>query len=544
MRVKRFAAAVALPVAAMMLIAGCGGSSSDSSGGSSDPNAAISIQGTQPENPLVPANTNEEGGSIPLDVMFTGLVSYDTDTSDLKMEIAESITTTDAQHYDIKLKDGYTFHDGTPVDAKSFVDAWNWAAYAPNAALNASFFEQVKGYQDVNPTPPAGSTDAPAPTAKTMSGLTVVSPTEIKVELVAPYSPFKQKLGYHVFAPLPQSFYADPVAFGRNPVGNGPFKFVAWNDNTDIKITRWDDYKGEKPQVKDVTIKLYQSSEAAYADLVSGNLDFQQLLPPSALAGEKYQSDLMDRTLDKDAPRLTTVSLPMYDQRFANADLRKAISMSINREQIAKVIFNDTYVPSTSFSSPAITGYEADTCGEACTYDPAKAKDLLAKAGGFSGPLTLTYNSDGGHKDWSEAVCNSIKSSIGIDCVATPTPTFSVLRQSINAKQMSGLFRSAWSYDFPNLENGLSPLYSTTGSANDSKYSNPEFDAALLKAAAISDPAESNKAFIEAEKMLAADLPAIPLWSVTQKAGYSERLSNAKLSYTLELDLTQVRVNS
>lgn len=547
MRIRRCAAAVALPVAAVMLVAGCSGSSSSDSSGGGSSNAAVTINGTQPENPLIPVNTNEEGGSIPIDDMFVGLTKYNTDTSKPEMAIAESITSPDAVNYDIKLKPGYTFHDGTPVDAKSFVDAWNWGAYGPNGALNASFFEQVKGYDEVSPSAPAGSpkgTKPPEPTAKTMSGLVVVSPTEFKVELSAPYSPFVAKLGYHAFVPMPASFFADPTAFGRKPVGNGPFKFVEWADQQDIKLTRYDDYKGDKPHVKDVTIKLYQSLEAAYADLASGNLDFVQLLPPSALAGDKYKTDLADRTVDKDAPRIITASFPTYDSRFANLDLRKAISMAINRAQIGKVIFNGADIPSTSYSSPAIDGYQPNTCGEACTYDPAKAKDLLAKAGGFTGQLTFTYNADGGHKDWTEAVCNSIHDALAIDCVATPVPTFQVLRQSINAKKMSGLFRTAWSYDFPNLENGLSPLYGTGGAANDSKGSNPAFDAALVKAAGNSDPAKANAGFVDAEKLLAADLPAIPLWSVKQKAGYSQRLSDVKLSYTLELDLTQVTVSS
>ncbi len=547
MRTKRCAAVLALPVAAVMLLAGCSSSSSGGSGGGGSDGGSVTINGTQPENPLIPANTNEEGGSIPVDELFTGLVKYNTDTSKAELAIAESIDTTDAVHYDIKLRSGYTFHDGTPVDAKSFVDAWNWGAYGPNAALNASFFEQIKGYDDVNPQPPSGSpkgTKPPAPTAKTMSGLSVVSPTEFKVELSAPYSPFKAKLGYHAFAPMPASFFADPTAFGRKPLGNGPFKFVEWIDQQDIKLTRNDDYKGQKPHIKDVTVKIYQSLESAYADLASGNLDFVQLLPPSALAGDKYKTDLRDRTVDKNAPRLVTAAFPTYDPRFQNADLRKAVSMAINREQIGKVIFNGADIPSSAYSAPAIDGYQAGTCGEACSYDPAKAKALLAKAGGFTGQLTFTYNADGGHKAWTEAVCNSIKEAIGIDCVATPVPTFQVLRQSINAKQMSGLFRQAWSYDFPNLENGLSPLYGTGGSANDSKYSNKAFDAALVKAAANTDPDKANQGFIEAEKMLVNDLPAIPLWSVKQKAGYSERLSNAKLSYTLELDLSQVTVNS
>ncbi len=546
MRVRRWAAVVALPVAAVTLVAGCG-SGGGSGGGTSNANGAVSVGGTQPENPLIPSNTNEVGGGNVVDVLFTGLVKYNVDNAKPEMAVADSITTSDAKSYDIKLKSGWTFHDGTPVDAASFVDAWNWAAYGPNGALNSSFFEHIQGYDAVNPADPdgkAGPEKAPKPTTDKMSGLTVVNPTEFKVQLTSPYSPFEPSLGYAAFVPLPKSFYGDTAAFGRKPVGNGPFKFVEWNDNADIKVTRFDNYKGTKPHVKDVTYKLYQSQDAAYADLTSGNLDFQQTLPTADIAGDKYKTDLNNRAINKDVLVVQTATFPLYDPRFANPDLRKAISMAINRDQITKVIFSGTRTPSTSYSSPAVDGYQAGTCGESCTYDPAKAKALLAKAGGFTGKLTLSYNADGDHKGWTEATCNSIKDALGIDCVATPVPTFADFRKQINGKSMTGLFRTGWQYDYPNLENGLSPLFRTGGSANDGKYSNPAFDAALDKAAANPDQDKANAGFVDAEKLVAKDLPVIPLWSVKQQSGYSEKVSNVKVNAFGVLDLIGITVNS
>jgi len=546
---KRRTAAFALPVAAAVLLAGCGSSGSGSTGGGSAPAntaGAITVDGSQPENPLIPGNTNETGGGRVITSLFTQLVRYNTDTAAPELAVAKSIDSSDAQNFDVKLNPGWMFHDGTPVNAKSFVDAWNWVAYAPNGALNSSFMAEIAGYDALNPADPdgkAGPLKAPTPTTKEMTGLKVVSDTEFTIALTAPYSPFKAKLGYTAFAPLPTSFFADPAAFGRKPIGNGPFKFVEWNDNASIKLTRFDNYAGTKPSVKDVTFKLYQDQNAAYADLRSDNLDFQQVLPTSALAGEQYKTDLNGRFVNKDVLVVQTVSFPLYDARFQNAKLRQAISAAINRDQITKVIFNSTRTPSTSWSSPGVGGYVAGTCGGFCTYDPAKAKALLAEAGGFTGQLTLSYNADGDHKAWTEATCNSIKDAIGIDCVATPVPTFADFRKQINAKSMTGMFRTGWQYDFPNIENGLTPLYSTGASSNDSKYSNPTFDKALTAAAANSDLAAANKAFADAEKMLAADLPAIPLWSVKQQSGFSTKVSNVKVDAFGVIDLDQVTVN-
>ncbi|UZJ25760.1 ABC transporter substrate-binding protein [Rhodococcus antarcticus] len=546
---RRLTASLALPVAAALLLSGCSNSNSSSGGGGnaapSVADGSVSIFGSQPENGLVPANTNEQGGAKIIDNIFTGLVTLNSDTSESEMANAESITTTDAQNYDIKLKPGWKFTDGTAITAKSYVDAWNWGAYAPNGALNGPFFAEVEGYSDLNPPAATKGGTPPTPTVKEMSGVKVVSDTEFTVKLTQPYSPWMQKLAYHVFDPMPASFYADPKAFGRNPVGDGPFKFVSWQDNASIVLTRNDDYSGAaKPTIKDVTVKLYQNSDAAYADLQTGNLDFMDTLPTSALAGDKYKADLSGRDLSKPAPIVDTITVPLYDPAYQSADLRHAISMAVDRDSITKVIFSGARAPSTAYSSPVVAGYKAGTCGEFCTYDPAKAKALFDKAGGFKGTLTLSYNADGDHKAWTEAACNNISQALGVPCTATPVPTFADFRKGINQKAETGMFRSGWAYDFPNLENGLSPLYSTGASSNDSGYSNPAFDKALLDAAAKTDPAAANAGFVDAEKLLVQDMPAIPLWSRTLISGYSEKVGNAKVTAQGELDLLQVTTSS
>ena len=65
--------------------------------------------------------------------IFAKLVHYDAETAKPTNDIAESIETTDNQNFTVKLKPGYKFQDGTVVTSKSFVDAWNYAAYGPNA---------------------------------------------------------------------------------------------------------------------------------------------------------------------------------------------------------------------------------------------------------------------------------------------------------------------------------------------------------------------------------------------------------------------------
>src|SRR5699024_8206714 len=128
--------------------AACGGDDSGS-GGSGDGGGGgggiILANGTEPQNPLIPTNTNEVGGGRIGQNIFAGLGSYDAEGA-TQNEVAEAIETEDSQHYTIPLADGWTFTNGDPVNAQSFVDAWNYGANAANAQLSGYFFEPIEGY--------------------------------------------------------------------------------------------------------------------------------------------------------------------------------------------------------------------------------------------------------------------------------------------------------------------------------------------------------------------------------------------------------------
>ncbi len=544
---RRTAWAAMAACAALIVTAGCSSSGSDSGtsgAGAGSADAAITIDGTQPENPLVPGNTNETGGGKVVDALFTGLVQYNPDDASTEMAVAKSIETTDNTTFTVTLNDGWTFHDGTPVTADSFINAWNWVAYGPNGALNSYFFEPIAGFADLQSEDPDGDgpKTAPEPKAKEMSGLKKIDDSSFEITLAAPSSAFQNALGYTAFSPLPEAFFsaADPAAWGKEPIGNGPFKFVSWNDNVEIKLTRNDDYKGTMPAVKDVTVKMYQDLDAAYSDLTSNNLDFLKQVPVSVLAGDLWKTDLGDRALDAPVLAVETVTAPIYaGAPYDNADFRHALSMAIDRDTITKQIFNGTRTPSKAYSSPAVEGYQ-ETCIEFCTFDAAKAKAALAKSG-FTGKVTLSYNADGDHKAWNEAVCNSISQTLSLECTATPVPTFAAFRQAVNDRKMTGLFRTGWQYDYPHIENGLTPIFATGASANDGDYSNPAFDAALKKAAE-APATEAPALYAEAEKLLVADMPTIPLWSVARQSGYSTNLDTVKVNPFGELDLLSVTV--
>src|SRR5699024_11068083 len=99
---RRLAAWIAAPLVVVLFASACGGSP-----GAANQQGYISVQSTEPENPLVPMDTTETGGGRPIDAMFTGLVGYDSETSEPYNEMAESIDTADNQTFTIRIKPGW-----------------------------------------------------------------------------------------------------------------------------------------------------------------------------------------------------------------------------------------------------------------------------------------------------------------------------------------------------------------------------------------------------------------------------------------------------
>src|SRR6201999_2721465 len=171
------------------------------------------VNAGEPQNPLIPTNTNDSNGGRIIDRLFAGLMSYDT-KGDATPGGGQASETTDDVNYRITLKAGWTFSDGSPVTAHSFVNAWNFGALSSNAQLQQSFFSPIAGFDEVA---------AYKPTATTMSGLQVIDDHEFTVRLKGPTIGFTLRLGFSPFYPLPDAAFKDMATFGQHPVGDGPY---------------------------------------------------------------------------------------------------------------------------------------------------------------------------------------------------------------------------------------------------------------------------------------------------------------------------------
>ena len=154
--------------------------------------------------------------------------------------------------------------------------------------------------------------------------------------------------------------------------------------------------------------------------------------------------------------------------------------------------------------------------------------------------MTLSYNADASHKDWTEATCNSIKNALGVECAAAGVVDFKTFRSEIKKREMKGMFRTGWQMDYPSIENFLAPIYKTGADSNWSQYSNPAFDAKLKEAASATTNDEANALYQEAEKMLGADLPTAPLWYPSTVVGWSDKVENVHINAFGVLDFSAI----
>jgi oligopeptide transport system substrate-binding protein len=538
MRGAKSAKWVALAAVVALAATACGGGGGNSGDkGSGNAAGKVVFETGEPQHPLQPANTMESYGSSVVKSLFTGLVDYEPGTGKIVNMNAQSVESTDNKTWTVKLKPGWKFHNGEAVTAKSYVDAWNWAANIKNNQTNSSWFADIAGYAKVHP-------DTGAPKADKLSGLKVVDTNTFTIELSTPIPYFVYKLGYEVFSPLPSGFYADPKGYGEKPVGNGPYKFVSWDHKKQIEVATNKDYQGSnKPKNGGIVFKNYSTEEAAYKDLLSDNVDIIRQVPPNDLAN--YKSDLGDRAVDVNYSAIQTINPARYTKQWKNIDPRviKGLSMAINRPTITKTVLQGTRTPANGWVASGVLGYKDGACGEFCTFDPAKAKALIKAGGGVPGnKVTIQFNTDGGHKAWVDAVCNSIRQSVGVECTGDAKADFQTDTQARDNKQVKSIYRSGWVLDYPFNGNFLRDLYGTGVAGNKGAFSDPKFDKLVKDADAAKTIDESATAYQAAEKELQNSFPSIPLWYYKLNSGYSNKVSNVKFDQAGDPILTDVTV--
>jgi oligopeptide transport system substrate-binding protein len=523
--------AAALAAATLVLGGYTAGTGTAAEVGSAGDPVTVHLSQSQDIGTMLPMDSNFDDNIAVLDVVYDGLVRYDPETTEPHNYVAESIETTDNQVWTITIKPDLTFQNGEPVDANAFARAWNYAAYGPNAMSNNYFFERIEGYDLMQGETDADGNVTVEPEADTLSGVTVVDDLTLEVTLTGPFAAFSTMLGYTGFFPIAQACLDDIEACAVMPIGNGPFQIDEWNQGVSMTASKWADYTlDEVPAFDAIEWTEYAGSDD-WPDFLAGDLD-ASAPPPSELAAAEADADLSSRYVERPGAALTYMGFPLYlGEPWTNIEFRKAISMAIDRAGILEALLPGQYLPADSWVVPgAVPGGEAGTC-EWCVFDPEAAVAALEAAGGWpeGETLVLSLGQDETQEQIWKAIGDSIQAVLGIPYELNATPDFSANRRE---RAFVGPFRNNWFPDYPLNENYLAPVYASGDAENGNTnfgYYNADFEAAIDAGDQAATLDEAVTHYQEAEAILAADFPTVPLYTSVSSVYYSERLSNVVL---------------
>jgi oligopeptide transport system substrate-binding protein len=508
----RYTRALAAGLALVITLAACNDGGDD--GGEGAVGGAFSIHNCEPQS-LIPQNSTQMCGSRVLDALFSGLFESDPETFEPVPVVAESIETDDARRWEITLRDDFTFHDGTPVTAQAFVDAWNFAVDPGNAMQNSGFFANIVGFDEVQ----GGE-------AEEMAGLEAPDETTLVIELTEPFAALAAALTYTAFYPLPEIAYDDLEAFEEAPIGNGRYRMEGeWEHDRRIVTTRYGAWPGNRPGLADqITWEIYTDPDTAYLDVQRGDLDILDAAPP----GRDAEQDFGDNALRRETSTFTYLGFPLYDERFDDVDLRRALSLAIDREAIIDSVFDGARVPASSLIPPVLPAHREGIC-DACEHDPDRARALFEQAGGWDGELTVYFNSEAGHEEWIGVVAEQWRDTLGVEDITLESVEFTRYLDLHVAREIDGPFRLGWVLTYGSPQYALEPLYATGASSNHFEYSDEEFDELVERANAELDPGRAEELYQQAEEELLADMPHIPLWYEAQTAVHSDRVTDVGL---------------
>ncbi|WP_026875000.1 peptide ABC transporter substrate-binding protein [Jiangella gansuensis] len=522
--------------AALLTVTACGGGSDDSTdtGDGGGTGGTFSVGIDEPDS-LIPGRA--QGAFDEMHALFSGLVKFG-DQSEPQMLHAESIESDDNIVWTITIKPDWTFHNGEPVTAQSYADAWNATAYGPNAWVNNALFAQVVGYDELNPA-------QGEPTAQTLSGVEVVDDTTLRVTLKAADSQFPYKLGNPGFYPLPTVAFEDFDAFNEAPIGNGPYQMDGtWEHDVQLSVTRYEDYQGPETNADSITFRIYSDTTTAYTDAIGGSVDIV------SVPQEKYKqvdSDFADNFVAFEAVRLDWLGFPLWDPRFQDPRIRQAVSMAIDRDAVNEAIFGGLYTPATSLHGPTtIGGGTEGLCGEFCEFDPDAAKQLLAEAGGWEGPMEIWFPGGVGYDQTFEALANQIRQNLGIAEVTLQSqPGFVQFLDALRTQQASGPFRGGWGSLYPSMQNQLTAVFSSSGDGREGAggYTNAEVDALIAQADGAPTPEEAVELYKQAEEQIMADFPVVPLFYAKYVYAHSDNVSNVIIGFD-QIELNDVVVEN
>jgi peptide/nickel transport system substrate-binding protein/oligopeptide transport system substrate-binding protein len=495
----------------------------DTSGAVAGSGGSFSVNISEPA-AIDPALASEVEGAQVIRLLFETLVSLSPDLEVVPGVATEWSVADDEVTWTFQLDPTATFSDGTPVDAADFVFAFARSA-DPDLAAPASYQGgPIEGWDAVMTAEASGAIgDEP------VSGVTAIDDHTLQIVTNQPFALLPKLLTYPVFAPIPSELADDAdalAAFGEQPIGNGPYQMDgAWAHNEGITVVRSPSFHGT-PGIPDrIEFRIYSDMLTSYRDFQAGTLDIVRGIPP-----EEYQNALSEygeRVLRTSIASLFYIGLPVARAPFDDLDFRMALSMSIDREALVERVLQGASDVATGMVPPQVPGALQEAC-EACVFDLDAAKDHFAASGVEPGTTIVLYDIADDGQDVIEFLTNTWKDAFDLD-VEVRSFEFAQFLEETAADKVEGPFELGWVWDYPSGYSILQPLFATGTGANNLSYSNAEFDDLMAQVEVATDDAAASDLLGQAQAIVEADLPLIPLTFASDLGVINERVGDVQV---------------
>ncbi len=477
--------------------------------------------GAEPETLDIHRSSGVPEANIQRD-LFEGLVAEAADGS-LIPGVAKSWSISDdGKTYTFHLRDDARWSDGSPVTAADFVYGFT-RALAPKTASDYAFILwPVKNAEAFS----KGELDDPK-----ALGIEAVDAQTLKISLERPTPYFLGLLTHHMAYPAPhQAIEKHRRQWTRpgNMVSNGAYRLVEWQPQSRIRLEKNPHYHAADTVQTDTIIYLpTEDKNTELKRFRAGELDITEDVPSSQIPWiEKNLPDAFHST-----PYIGTYyfAFNLGTEPFkGQPNLRRALALAIDRKLLTDKVTKGGEIPALGWVPPGVRDYQPQSMAEASLEQKAreeKARQLYAEAGyDRSNPLTveLLYNTSDNHKKIAIAVAAMWKKVLGVK-TRLRNEEWKVYLDSRKKRDFQ-VIRAGWIGDYNDAHTFLSLFHSDVGQMNPAGYANPAYDELMDAAENSLDPTKRAELMQQAEALLLADLPLIPIYYYTTQHLVSPRI--------------------
>ncbi|MGK9231806.1 peptide ABC transporter substrate-binding protein [Inquilinus limosus] len=470
--------------------------------------------GGQPETLDVHKSVGIPEAWIELD-LFEGLLAPGP-KGELVPGAAESWTVSDdGRTYSFKLRADGKWSDGSPVTAQDFVYSWRRLVDPKTAAPYAYFLDRVAGAKDVRlgQKPPEAL------------GVRAVDDRTFEVRLVGPTSYFLSMLVNNATFPVNRANvekFGDAFARPGNLVSNGAYVLAEDVPQSHMTLRRNPQFHdAANVKIDAVRYVVTEDLDSELARFKAGELDVTSEVPSQQVPALKQSHDGELHIAPYLGIYFYAINLN-HEPWKSSPELRRALSLAVDRDVIVDKVSQGNQTPAYSFVPPGTEGFPAwqpEEAGWTQARRDEEAKALLAKAGfGPKKPLQvkITYNTSENHKKIAVAIAAMWKQKLGVEATLENLE-WSIYLTVHHRKEFQDFARTGWIGQYNDANFFLELQRSGIGELSTSDYANAAYDALLDQASAETDAARRGQILQQAERMMIADMPVIPLFFYTSR---------------------------